>query len=114
MRGTSIHEFQRRLTAERTRLLRMVARTDDELASLESHQAGELGDITAMAATILTRLEGRERHELDEIRAAQARLEAGVFGACEHCGTAIPLARLRALPVARHCLTCEAAREAKT
>jgi hypothetical protein len=65
MRKASVREFQRRLGAEGTRLHRTVARTDEELATRESHQAGEL----------------------------------------EHCGTAIPLARLRALPIARYCLT---------
>ena len=111
MMKPGIREFQRRLAAERTRLLRMVAGTDEELETLESHQAGERNGTTAMAATILSRLEGRERHELDEIQAAEARLQAGVFGTCEGCGIPIPLARLRALPIARHCLTCEAARE---
>jgi DnaK suppressor protein len=110
MKKASVREFERRLAAERTRLHRTVARTDEELATLESHQAGESDDMTVTARTILVRLEGHERHELDEIRDAQARLRTGVFGTCEQCGTPVPLARLRAVPTARHCLTCEAAR----
>jgi RNA polymerase-binding transcription factor DksA len=54
-----------------------------------------------------SRLDGAERHRLDEIDAAQARLAAGTFGACERCSTAIPLARLRAVPTARCCIACE-------
>ena len=51
------------------------------------------------AADVLSRLDG------------QARLAAGVFGICETCRGAIPLRRLRAMPAARHCLTCQTRRE---
>jgi RNA polymerase-binding protein DksA len=113
MKKPTVHEFQRTLQAARERVLRTVVRTDEELATLEAHPAGALSEdvTTATAMAILSRLEGRERHELDEIAAAQARLESGVFGVCERCGKAIPLARLRALPITRSCLACEAARE---
>jgi RNA polymerase-binding transcription factor DksA len=82
-----------------------------DLKKLEAAVADRARVSTATAMAILSRLEGRERHELDEIAAAQARLESGVFGVCERCGKAIPLARLRALPITRSCLACEAARE---
>ena len=60
---------------------------------------------------VLSRLGEREKHELDEIFSAQARLEAGTFGVCEACGRPIPIARLRAMPTARHCAPCEAREE---
>ena len=69
----------------------------------EGAAAGVVGDL-------LTKLEGRERHELDEIDAAQRRLEAGVFGVCEACHRA--MLRLRAIPTARRCATCQAREEA--
>jgi len=56
---------------------------------------------------VLSRLEGRERHQLDEILAALNRLEAGTYGACETCSRAIPLSRLRAVPSTRHCVDCQ-------
>ena len=62
---------------------------------------------------VLSRLDGRERHELDEIYAAQARLETGTFGVCEWCGQPIELARLRAIPATRHCLGCQSHLEAR-
>lgn len=113
MKTNVLDEFRRELQRERESLLRTVARTDDELATLEAHQAGaQVEDAAAeLAAAILSRLEGQEKHELDEIAAAQARLESGTFGACEACGKPIPLARLRAVPTARHCLPCQAPTE---
>jgi DnaK suppressor protein len=95
-------------------LARTVATTDEELATLNAQQPSDFGEGAATSALrdLLARLDGRERHELDEIDAAQRRLETGVFGVCEGCHRAIPLARLRAVPTARRCTTCQAGAEA--
>jgi RNA polymerase-binding transcription factor DksA len=45
-------------------------------------------------------------HELGELEAALARLEAGTWGRCERCEGAIGRDRLRALPETRLCLPC--------
>jgi DnaK suppressor protein len=107
-------DFRQQLTAMRRSLARTVATTDEELATLEAPQPGEFaeGAATGVIGDLLSRLDGRERHEMDEIDAAQRRLEAGVFGVCEGCHRAIPLARLRAVPTARRCATCQAREEA--
>jgi len=107
-------KFRQRLTEMRWSLARTVATTDEELATLEAQQPSDFGEgaATGVVGDLLARIEGRERHELDEIDAAQRRLEAGVFGVCEGCHRAIPLARLRAVPTARRCATCQAREEA--
>lgn len=46
-------------------------------------------------------------HDLGEIEAALARIEAGTFGSCTACGTAIPPERLEAMPSAELCITCQ-------
>lgn len=109
-----LNEFRGRLWEARARLLAAVARTDEELQTLEAHQpGGPMEEVDKVTATdILSRLEGRERHALDEIREAQGRLETGTFGVCEGCGQSIELARLRALPAARYCLPCQMREEA--
>lgn len=108
-----IEEFRRRLWMDRLRLLRTVTTTDEELRTLEAHPAGSPTEdvATELARSILSRLEGQEKHELDEIDAAQTRLATGIFGACEDCGAPIPLARLRAMPTARYCMGCQVRRE---
>jgi RNA polymerase-binding protein DksA len=108
-------EFRQALMEARARLLRTVATTDDELETLEAHQAGALTEDVAreQALAILSRLGERERHELEEIHAAYARLEAGIFGQCEACRSPILLARLHAMPTARHCVGCQARREGR-
>ena len=104
-----VDELRGRLWVARGALFRTVARTDDELATLEAHQAGSPVEdaATETTAAILSRLEGQQRHELDEIDDALGRLESGTFGLCERCQRPIALARLRAMPAARHCIDCE-------
>lgn len=108
-------EFRQLLRDARGQLLRRVSVTNDEVQGLTDHESGALddGSGTAVAAELLQRIGGHERHELDEIRAAQARLETGSFGVCETCGSAIHLSRLRAVPWTRHCFACQSQEEGR-
>jgi DnaK suppressor protein len=107
-------EFRGRLLATRDELLRTVATTDEELATLEAHQPGAPIEDAAreQVLAVLARLEDRERHALQEVFTAFAKLETHVYGICEGCGGRLPLARLRAMPTARYCLGCQTTREA--
>ena len=42
----------------------------------------------------------------EQIRGALARLDAGTYGRCVHCGDTIPTARLEAVPHAASCVNC--------
>ncbi len=46
--------------------------------------------------------------ELEAIRAALVKLEAGYYGVCEMCEGPIPFERLDAIPSVRCCVTCQA------
>ena len=108
-------EFRQLLRDARGHLLRRVSATNNEVQGLTSHESGVFNEDSASAVTadLLERIGGHERHELDEIRAAQARLETGSFGVCETCGSAIHLSRLRAVPWTRHCLACQSQEEGR-
>jgi RNA polymerase-binding transcription factor DksA len=112
----STEALGRRLQDARRDLLRTLALTDDELSTLERHQAGPWAEdaATATVGVILSRLEGRQKHELDEIEDALARLAGGAYGRCQACGIAISPARLWAMPTARHCVECQRKLEAAT
>ena len=43
-----------------------------------------------------------------DIDRALQRIDEGVYGICENCGTGIPDARLEALPASTLCVTCAA------
>jgi RNA polymerase-binding protein DksA len=102
-------EFRDRLAGARLNLARTVATTDADLETLAAHESRAIAEdpATGTVGDLLSRLEGRERHQLDEIDAAQARLEAGCFGICERCRQPIPLKRLRAMPTTRCCVPCQ-------
>ena len=113
MTRAAIEEFRDRLRRERERLLRTVRVTDEELAALDARESGAPEDDAPreMSSAVLSQLEGQEKLALDEVDPARARLEAGTFGVCEACHEPIALARLRALPTARHCVACQAQAE---
>lgn len=48
------------------------------------------------------------QRKLVELRAAQQRLDAGIYGECERCGRELPTERLRVRPEARFCVPCSA------
>jgi RNA polymerase-binding protein DksA len=50
--------------------------------------------------------EKRAQEAIADIEDAIARLDDGIYGACERCGAAIPVARLEAIPYARRCVDC--------
>jgi DnaK suppressor protein len=104
-----IGELEDRLRRDRREASHALVSTDAELAGLERPHRGEFFDDAAKetARRLLARLEERDRRVLAEIDAAEERLASGTFGVCEACAQPIPFPRLRALPMARLCITCE-------
>ena len=108
-----LENVRRKLWEQRRTLLQQVARVEDNLRWLgtnvepEMEEEGQEENI----ARLLTRLDDRERAELDAIDRALARIETGEYGRCSVCGELIPEGRLEALPATDTCLTCAQARE---
>jgi DnaK suppressor protein len=101
--------FERRLHRHRRDVYHALEVTDAELIGREPHQPGELSDdaATETSCRLLARLEDRDLRVLEEINAAEARMARGRFGFCEACDEPIPFERLRAMPEARRCISCE-------
>ncbi len=77
--------------------------------SMPTHMA-ELGSESFDQELTLSLL-GSERDALDQVEAALARIEAGVYGRCETCGRKIPKSRLEAIPYAAQCVACASGEE---
>ena len=109
-----VDEFRQRLSAARLRLARVAAVTEADLETLAARESREAAEDVAVGTVgdLLARLQGVERRELEEIEAAQQRLEAGEYGVCESCERPISLGRLRAAPAARICTLCQLQTEA--
>ncbi len=110
--------------AERTELEAIIRREHQRLMSElreeveQSRQEtfgaveGGVGDSADEAvADLLSDLDSaeitRDVNDIRELEAAMARLADGTYGRCVHCGTDIPLARLRAQPAALRCVACQ-------
>jgi RNA polymerase-binding transcription factor DksA len=59
----------------------------------------------------LEQLDERGQAEIGRIDSALAKMDEGRYGRCEGCRRSISLQRLQAVPWARHCVRCAAARE---
>jgi DnaK suppressor protein len=83
------------------------------MAGLEAPTPGDSTDraATSSATSLVSRLAGQDKRELDEIADAMRRLGSGAYGVCDSCHKPIALARLRAVPAARFCLHCQAGQE---
>src|SRR5512146_2921130 len=53
----------------------------------------------------------RDIGEVQDIVAAEQRVDAGRYGICVDCGTAVDYERLQAYPSAKRCLHCQQLRE---
>jgi DnaK suppressor protein len=58
---------------------------------------------------VIDALDTLEREELIKIREALEKIEKGTFGQCIECGDEIEVKRLKALPYALKCMSCESA-----
>jgi RNA polymerase-binding transcription factor DksA len=116
MTRLEIEKYRTRLAQLNDRLQATVASVEEQACSATggesvgglSNAPLHLGDIGSaeseqeLGATLLE----NELYLQREILAAQQRIDQGTFGRCENCGTAITLARLDAIPYARHCHSC--------
>ena len=98
-------EVRNRLVAKQTELQGRIAGTQAterrEVAEGDNDNAHqwEVSDIRGD-------LDTQAAHELEQVNAALARLDAGEYGTCEDCEEPIGEARLRALPYATLCIRC--------
>ena len=95
----SIRERMSSLREERATAEHIVAPDDGDVWDLDVQQDVELALVQMKHETV---------KRIDD---ALARLEANGYGRCLECEDEIDAARLRALPFAVRCLTCENARE---
>ena len=60
---------------------------------------------------ILFELSDNERQILRDIEAALRKINKNTYGLCEHCKKRIEKKRIKALPSARYCITCQSGTE---
>jgi len=69
------------------------------------HGSGELNQ--HLSVTLME----NDRIELERIERAISRIETGTYGQCETCEKNIPMPRLKAIPWATRCISCQSRAE---
>ncbi|MCA9971763.1 MAG: TraR/DksA C4-type zinc finger protein [Anaerolineales bacterium] len=100
----NLQEMRRELEAQRRQLLAQAGGADWE--------RGRNPDKTALAQSYAQRerevaLRDIEQTRLAQIEAALRRLDEGTYGRCTRCGQQIAPGRLRVMPDAPLCITCQ-------
>jgi DnaK suppressor protein len=95
----------------------LLVRADNTVVTLkrEEDKSADLLD-RATADTVrdyILRVRNRESILIKKIKQSLADIASGEYGVCENCGRDIALARLKARPVARHCIGCKTKLEAQ-
>ena len=110
-REKKIKEIKKILIAQKEALL---DEAEEALNALPGQTVfPDLGD-QATAETersFMLRLRGRDRMLLKKIENAIERIEQGIFGICEKCGSEIDMRRLEARPVTTLCIECKIQQE---
>jgi DnaK suppressor protein len=112
-RKDSIEKIRSLLILRRDALRKALAGDLSMLAQLREQMGGDVVDAALDSAQdeISSQLAEVESRELANIEKALELIKAGSYGNCQHCGSKISLARLKALPYATSCIECQRAAE---
>jgi len=123
LKKSEVKEFKQLLLAIRARLRGDVSAMADvalkrnrengavETSTMPIHMA-DLGSDNFEQEFTLSLVESEE-DTLSAIETALERVEEGVFGICEECGSPIAKSRLQAIPYTSLCIKCATQRESR-
>jgi DnaK suppressor protein len=114
-------EYKKLITKRKHEILDAIERiSEDTLKKSQKDASGDISGYTFHMADVATDnydrefslgLASNDRQSLYELDDALKRIEEGTFGVCEECKAVLTKARLKALPYARLCLSCQQKRE---
>jgi len=116
---STLKRFRSLLEEEKTRLTDVIREIEDEQEELrlsETSAERSPDPNTAEGGSLAFEIEKElSLHQnakdlLSQAEEALERIEDGTYGVCADCDSAIPVARLEALPHTKLCVTCSATR----
>lgn len=113
--GPKIWErYRKQLLGIRNDLLNTVKRKKEK--DLPEQEVGDEADaaLRSLEREFIFEFSDTERLMIDAVEAALRKLDQGTFGRCESCAKRIPRERLKAMPYARYCVTCQVRLESPT
>ena len=100
-------EFEQRLQKMKKDLESNIARLTEEIETLITDDGiNDMEDLSSLQSDSMHHesLLKQQRHELEEVNHALAKLGNHTYGICEESGDTIPVERLRAEPHTRYCV----------
>jgi len=96
----------------RAKMSELLSHQRDQCALKIAETADPLDQIqAAMERDVLVGLLNRDAQLRDDVRRAFDLMEEGTYGICEDCQESIAPARLKAIPWARCCVSCQEMRD---
>ena len=117
-----LKEFRQRLLQERAKVAGEIRSIVEETKKSPREASGDLSGYTIhmadMAADTYERelsmnLVSSEQEVLYQIDDALKRIDEGTYGICQQCNKPITLTRLKAVPYASMCITCQRQQESQ-
>ena len=110
LKKKELEELKEMLTNEKKRILDHLSRLEKDSFTEISDLSGDSADVASIeiSSGAMAKLGGRERKLLKKIDHALSKFEDGSYGICELTGEEIPIARLRARPVAQYTVEAKA------
>jgi DnaK suppressor protein len=112
----TVKQAQNQFLAEKGQLQAKLAELSDQRrdqCALKVQEAADPFDQiqAAIERDVLVGLLNRDALLRDDLRRAFDSMESGTYGVCEDCGESIAPARLKAIPWARCCVSCQEMRD---
>jgi DnaK suppressor protein len=91
---------------------RLIAEISENLIPESLTASSDIGDVVDQAGDERDRelsllLTGRDKEKLLAINEALEKLKEGTYGICEECGDKIGSGRLKVMPLAKYCVSCQ-------
>lgn len=106
---SELDRFQKILVEKRELLVANAQSTLHEDMALDANDLPDEMDLASSEylQSFQFRLRGREKHFIEKIDKALAKIEQGDFGMCDECGEEISQKRLEARPETTLCIKCK-------
>ena len=91
---------------------KLIAEISENLIPESLIASSDIGDLVDQAGDERDRelsllLTGRDKEKLSAINEALEKVKEGTYGICEECGDKIGQGRLKVMPLAKYCVTCQ-------
>ena len=108
MQDTELKFFKDQLHDAKEHILQNVDLASKELDQLQAQENNDDMDFASMRsdAMIEQAISDQQKSELTEIESALERIKDGTYNICDMCSEKIGIARLKAKPYAKYCMTC--------